>query len=97
MRDETDLSGLKLTIDLKRGTDPEKLMQKLYKMLDTYSAWIWSMPKPIIRLGMTSASSSADPEKLMQKLYKSTQLQDSFPCNFNILIARTWKEPRPVL
>ena len=28
MRDETDLSGLKLTIDLKRGADPEKLMQK---------------------------------------------------------------------
>ena len=48
MRDETDLSGLKLTIDLKRGTDPDKLMQKLFK---------------------------------------STPLQDSFPCNFNILIA----------
>ena len=48
MRDETDLSGLKLTIDLKRGTDPEKLMQKLFK---------------------------------------STPMQDSFPCNFNILIA----------
>ena len=48
MRDETDLSGLKLTIDLKRGTDPDKLMQKLYK---------------------------------------STTLQDSFPCNFNILVA----------
>jgi len=31
MRDETDLSGLKLTIDLKRGTDPDKLMAKLYK------------------------------------------------------------------
>ena len=31
MRDETDLSGLKLTIDLKRGTDPDKLMQKLMK------------------------------------------------------------------
>ena len=31
MRDETDLSGLKLTIDLKRGTDPEKLMQKLFR------------------------------------------------------------------
>ncbi len=50
MRDETDLSGLKLTIDLKRGTDPDKLMQKLFK---------------------------------------STTLQDSFPCNFNILIAGT--------
>ncbi len=48
MRDETDLSGLKLTIDLKRGTDPEKLMAKLFK---------------------------------------STPLQDSFSCNFNILIA----------
>ncbi|MCI9402071.1 MAG: topoisomerase IV [Oscillospiraceae bacterium] len=48
MRDETDLSGLKLTIDLKRGTDPEKLMAKLFK---------------------------------------STPMQDSFPCNFNILIA----------
>ena len=48
MRDETDLGGLKLTIDLKRG---------------------------------------ADPEKLMQRLYKSTPLQDSFSCNFNILIA----------
>ena len=32
MRDETDLSGLKLAIDLKRGTDPEKLMQKLFRM-----------------------------------------------------------------
>jgi len=31
MRDETDLSGLKLTIDLKRGTDPDKLMAKLFK------------------------------------------------------------------
>ena len=50
MRDETDLSGLKLAIDLKRGTDPEKLMQKLFK---------------------------------------STPLQDSFGCNFNILIAGT--------
>ena len=48
MRDETDLGGLKLTIDLKRGADPEKLMQKLYRL---------------------------------------TPLQDSFPCNFNVLIA----------
>ncbi len=48
MRDETDLGGLKLTIDLKRGVEPEKLMQKLFRM---------------------------------------TPLQDSFPCNFNILIA----------
>lgn len=32
MRDETDLNGLKITIDLKRGTDPDKLMQKLYRM-----------------------------------------------------------------
>ena len=48
MRDETDLGGLKLTVDLKRGVDPEKLMQKLYRL---------------------------------------TPLQDSFPCNFNILIA----------
>ena len=47
MRDETDLNGLKLTIDLKRGVEPEKLMQKLFRM---------------------------------------TPLQDSFPCNFNILI-----------
>lgn len=48
MRDETDLGGLKLTIDLKRGVDPDKLMQKLYR---------------------------------------TTTLQDSFPCNFNILVA----------
>ena len=48
MRDETDLGGLKLTIDLKRGAEPDKLMQKLFRM---------------------------------------TPLQDSFPCNFNILIA----------
>ena len=48
MRDETDLGGLKLTIDLKRGVDPEKLMQKLFRL---------------------------------------TTLQDSFPCNFNVLIA----------
>ena len=47
MRDETDLSGLKLAIDLKRGTDPDKLMQKLFR---------------------------------------STPLQDSFACNFNILV-----------
>ena len=32
IRDETDLSGLKLTIDLKRGTDPDKLMQKLFRL-----------------------------------------------------------------
>ena len=32
IRDETDLGGLKLAIDLKRGTDPDKLMQKLFKM-----------------------------------------------------------------
>ncbi len=40
MRDETDLSGLKLTIDLKRGTDPEKLMAKLMRsttLMDTMS------------------------------------------------------------
>ena len=40
MRDETDLSGLKLAIDLKRGADPEKVMAKLYKLtplLDTFS------------------------------------------------------------
>ena len=48
MRDETDLNGLKLAIDLKRGVEPEKLMQKLFRL---------------------------------------TSLQDSFPCNFNILIA----------
>ena len=47
MRDETDLGGLKLTIDLKRG---------------------------------------ADPAKLMAKLFRTTSLQDSFACNFNILI-----------
>ena len=32
MRDETDLNGLKITIDLKRGTDPDKLMQKLFRL-----------------------------------------------------------------
>ncbi len=48
MRDETDLNGLKLAIDLKRGTDPDKLMARLYQM---------------------------------------TPLQDTFSCNFNILIA----------
>ena len=48
IRDETDLGGLKLTIDLKRGAEPEKLMQKLFRL---------------------------------------TPLQDSFSCNFNILIA----------
>ena len=47
VRDETDKSGLKITIDLKRGTDPDKLMKKLFK---------------------------------------ATPLQDSFPCNFNVLI-----------
>ncbi len=48
VRDETGLDGLKITIDLKRGTDPDKLMQRLYKL---------------------------------------TTLEDSFSCNFNVLIA----------
>ncbi len=50
VRDETDKSGLKITIDLKRGTDPDKLMKKLYK---------------------------------------ATPLEESFPCNFNVLIGGT--------
>ena len=52
IRDETDLSGLKLTIDLKRGTDPEKLMAKLFKatpLMDSQSCnfniLIAGMPK----------------------------------------------------
>ena len=32
MRDETDLGGLKLAIDLKRGTDPDRIMQRLFRM-----------------------------------------------------------------
>ncbi len=47
IRDETDLSGLKITLDLKRGTDYEKLMLKLFKF---------------------------------------TSLEDTFSCNFNLLI-----------
>ena len=47
IRDEIDLNGFKLTLDLRRGTDPEKLMAKLFK---------------------------------------KTPLQDSFSCNFNVLI-----------
>lgn len=47
IRDETDKSGLKITIDLKRNIDPDKLMTKLYKL---------------------------------------TPLEDSFSCNFNVLI-----------
>lgn len=52
IRDETDKSGLKITIDLKRGTDPEKLMNSLFK---------------------------------------KTPLEDSFSCNFNILIGNVPK------
>ena len=48
IRDETGLDGLKITIDLKRGVDPEKLMRKLFKM---------------------------------------TPLEDTFSCNFNVLIS----------
>lgn len=48
MRDETDLSGLKLTLDLKRGVDPDALMRKLFRI---------------------------------------TPLEDTFSCNFNVLIA----------
>lgn len=47
IRDETDLSGLRIAIDLKRGVDPEQLMAKLFR---------------------------------------STTLQDSFSCNFNVLV-----------
>ena len=50
VRDETDLSGLKITIDLKRGADGEKLLARLYRM---------------------------------------TPLEDSFACNFNVLIGGT--------
>ena len=39
MRDETDLSGLKLAIDLKRGTDPDRLMQKLFRMTPLMDAF----------------------------------------------------------
>lgn len=39
MRDETDLSGMRLAIDLKRGVDPEKLMQKLFKMTTLQDAF----------------------------------------------------------
>ena len=39
MRDETDLGGLRLAIDLKRGVDPEKLMQKLFKMTTLQDAF----------------------------------------------------------
>ena len=52
LRDETDLKGLRITLDLKRGTDPDKLMMKLYKM---------------------------------------TPLEDTFSCNFNVLIKGTPK------
>lgn len=52
MRDETDLNGLKLTIDLKRGTDPDKLMQKLMKsttlqdtMFCNFNVLIAGMPR----------------------------------------------------
>ena len=50
IRDETGIDGLKITIDLKRNVNPEKLMSKLYKM---------------------------------------TPLEDTFSCNFNVLIAGT--------
>lgn len=39
IRDETDLSGLKLTIDIKRGVDPDKLMARLYKMTSLEDAF----------------------------------------------------------
>ncbi len=39
MRDETDINGLKLTIDLKRGVNPDLLMQKLYKMTPLESSF----------------------------------------------------------
>ena len=39
MRDETDLSGLRLAIDLKRGADPDKLMQKLFRMTTLQDAF----------------------------------------------------------
>ena len=39
MRDETDLSGLRLAIDLKRGSDPDKLMQKLFRMTTLQDAF----------------------------------------------------------
>lgn len=39
IRDETDIDGLKIAIDLKRGTDPDKLMQKLYRLTPLQDAY----------------------------------------------------------
>ncbi len=39
VRDDTDLSGLTITIDLKKGTDPDKLMQKLFKLTPLQDAY----------------------------------------------------------
>ena len=46
MRDETDLTGLKLTIDLKRGADPDKLMAKLFRMTPLQDAFVLQLQHP---------------------------------------------------
>lgn len=62
MRDETDLSGLKIAIDLKRGTDPDKLMARLFKatpLMDSQSCnfniLVNGMPKVLGVSGILSA------------------------------------------
>ena len=44
VRDEIDLNGFKLTIDLKRGTDPDQLMQKLYKFTPLEDLFLFHTP-----------------------------------------------------
>ena len=60
IRDETDKSGLKITIDLKKGTDPDKLMQKLYKATPLEDTFSCNFNVLIIKLGTTSLSSSVE-------------------------------------
>ena len=49
MRDETDLNGLKLTIDLKRGQDPDKVMQKLFRMTPLEDSFPVQLQRPHLR------------------------------------------------
>ena len=58
MRDETDLSGLKLAIDLKRGVDPDKLMDKLYKLTPLEDAFACNFNVLILSLIHISSLSS---------------------------------------
>ena len=73
VRDETDLSGLKLTIDLKRGVDAEKLMQKLFKATTLEAVSYTHLHRLSMLMMQVYKGSSFQPRMLCQKSVRATR------------------------